>query len=84
MNSMYVVPIYIYMIYLYTVFIKTLPSPHRVLLPASSPLLSRSLGSTGRRAAGCRAFTVQNQLRACSVIFNPYGLEGIDMDWRGF
>jgi hypothetical protein len=23
-------------------------------------------------------------LRACSVIFNPYGLEGIDTDWRGF
>jgi hypothetical protein len=23
-------------------------------------------------------------LRACSVIFNPYGSEGIDTDWRGF
>jgi hypothetical protein len=23
-------------------------------------------------------------LRACSVIFNPYGLEGIDTDWEGF
>jgi hypothetical protein len=21
---------------------------------------------------------------ACSVIFNPYGLEGIDMDWKRF
>jgi hypothetical protein len=23
-------------------------------------------------------------LRACSVIFNPYGLEGIDKDWEKF
>jgi hypothetical protein len=23
-------------------------------------------------------------VRACSVIFNPYGLEGIDTDWEGF
>jgi hypothetical protein len=23
-------------------------------------------------------------LRACSFIFNPYGLEGIDMDWEEF
>jgi hypothetical protein len=22
--------------------------------------------------------------RACSVIFNPYGLEGIDTDWERF
>jgi hypothetical protein len=28
--------------------------------------------------------TIVNSLRACSVIFNPYGLEGIDMDWEGF
>jgi hypothetical protein len=26
----------------------------------------------------------QTCLRACSVIFNPYGLEGIDTDWRRF
>jgi hypothetical protein len=26
----------------------------------------------------------QRCLRACSVILNPYGLERIDMDWRGF
>jgi hypothetical protein len=25
-----------------------------------------------------------NPVKACSVIFNPYGLEGIDTDWRGF
>jgi hypothetical protein len=23
-------------------------------------------------------------IRTCSVIFNPYGLERIDIDWRGF
>jgi hypothetical protein len=28
--------------------------------------------------------TQPKKLRACSVIFNPYGLEGIDTDWRGF
>jgi hypothetical protein len=28
--------------------------------------------------------SIQTPYRACSVIFNPYGLEGIDTDWRGF
>jgi hypothetical protein len=23
-------------------------------------------------------------LRACSIIFNPYGLKGIDTDWEEF
>jgi hypothetical protein len=27
---------------------------------------------------------VPNQFRACSVIFNPYGLKGIDTDCEGF
>jgi hypothetical protein len=26
----------------------------------------------------------RRSLRACSVISNPYGLEGIDTDWRKF
>jgi hypothetical protein len=28
--------------------------------------------------------TCSFSVRACSVIFNPYVLEGIDTDWRGF
>jgi hypothetical protein len=31
-----------------------------------------------------RTCSVWRGLRACSVIFNPYGLEWIDTDWRGF
>jgi hypothetical protein len=33
-----------------------------------------------------RGLPVRNgdRCRACSVIFNPYGLEGIDTDWEGF
>jgi hypothetical protein len=30
-----------------------------------------------------RKGTVSLPIRLCSVIFNPYGLEGIDTDWRG-
>jgi hypothetical protein len=26
----------------------------------------------------------ESPFRVCSVIFNPYGLEGIDTDWEGF
>jgi hypothetical protein len=28
--------------------------------------------------------TMSAPLKGCSVIFNPYGLEGIDTDLRGF
>jgi hypothetical protein len=31
-----------------------------------------------------RMCLVRFPLRACSVIFNPYGLEGIDTDWERF
>ena len=34
-----------------------LPSLHCVLLPALSLLLSRFLGSTGKHAAGCKAYS---------------------------
>jgi hypothetical protein len=37
-------------------------------------------GSYGCRSRGIRWGT----MRACLIIFNPYGLEGIDTDWRGF
>jgi hypothetical protein len=26
----------------------------------------------------------EHSFRACSVVFNPYGLEGIDTDWKIF
>jgi len=64
MNIIRVVYIYIY---LYIRIIKMLPSPHHVLPPASSPLLSRCPGSTGRHAewptclAKTRGRTIQSQ-----------------------
>ena len=30
------------------------------------------------------SLTTKSALRVCSVIFNPYGLEGIDTDWGRF